>query len=80
MQTKKGSIVEAGANILSGMIIAFVLTQLLVYLSPHISWLDVNISISSNGMLTIILTVVSVVRTYTWRRYFNNKNLVKHTK
>lgn len=68
MQTRRQSMTEAVVNVGSGMIIAFVTTQLL---SPI---LGIKISYHANIILTIILTCVSVGRGYFWRRYFNNRN------
>ena len=80
MQTKVGSLIEASANVFSGMLIAFVLSQLAAYFAPEIryyiwSGFEWEVSAGSNAMMTIILTIVSMLRGYSWRRYFNSKNL-----
>lgn len=72
-QTKLESITETSLNIFTGMLIAITVTQFLSYISPHVSWLDVHISVSSNGFLTFILTIASFARTYFWRRFFTNR-------
>lgn len=66
-QTKKASLLEASFNIISGAAIAFAITQLL---GPLIGY---HIAPSSNLMLTTILTLVSVGRSYVWRRIFEGK-------
>lgn len=67
MQTKKHSLMEASLNILSGSCIAFTITQLGTLLG---FWM---ISPGSNLALTSILTIVSIVRSYFWRRTFNKR-------
>lgn len=64
-QSKKHSLVEAFVNVGSGMVIAFSTTQLLAPI------LGITISLHANGILTIILTTVSIIRSYCWRRAFN---------
>ncbi len=66
-QTKRQSITEAIVNVFSGAVIAFILTDLLA--EP----LGIVISGHANLKLTIILTIVSVIRGYLWRRYFNRR-------
>ena len=78
MQTKKCSFIEVTLNICSGMIIAFCISQLAhifeheiqQYIYKGFEW---NISASSNMIMTVVLTFVSVLRSYAWRRYFNSK-------
>lgn len=65
-QTKTQSVIEATVNISSGMIIAYCIMQYI--LAP---WLDIGISSSQNVVVTIVLTVVSMARSYIWRRYFD---------
>lgn len=88
MQSKKHSIIESCTNVASGMIIAFLLSQLAHWFEPEIQkyiWagFEWHISAGSNAVMTTILTVVSVCRGYAWRRYFNgiyNENTTKDTK
>ena len=69
---------ECCLNVASGMLIAFVISQLAdvfeqeirMYLWSGFVW---NISAGSNIIMTILLTVISVLRGYAWRRYFNKK-------
>ncbi len=70
MQTRRQSAIESCVNIGSGMVIAWSVTQFLAW--SKLFGLEIHISPGSNIVLTIILTVVSAVRSYYWRRYFNN--------
>ncbi len=76
MQTKRHSIIESCTNVASGMLIAFVISQLAHWFEPQIkqylfSGFEWHISVGSNLIMTTVLTVVSVFRGYAWRRYFN---------
>ena len=80
MQTRTSSLIEATANVVSGMIIAFALSQLAAYFEPEIRqyiWagFEWKVSASSNVFMTILLTTVSMIRGYSWRRYFNRRVL-----
>lgn len=66
-QTRKASLLEASFNIISGAAIAFAITQIL---GPLLGY---HITPTSNLMLTIILTTVSVIRSYVWRRIFEKR-------
>lgn len=78
MQSRKHSMLESCANVASGMLIAFTISQLAHMFEPQIqkyvwhgfSW---RISTGSNVVMTTVLTVVSVLRSYAWRRHFNRK-------
>ena len=74
IQSKKQSLIEAALNIVSGSCIAFTITQLGTLVNL---W---NISPGKNLLLTLILTFVSIIRSYAWRRMFNNKLKGKHGK
>jgi len=67
MQTKKGSLIETLTNILIGYAVAFI-SQLLVF--PLVG---VNASISQNFKIGIYFTIISFVRSYLVRRYFNKQ-------
>jgi ABC-type spermidine/putrescine transport system permease subunit I len=76
MQSKRHSIIEACSNVFSGMVIAFVISQLAHMYSPEIRqyiWkgFEWKVSVGSNAVMTVILTVISIVRGYLWRRHFN---------
>ena len=63
MQTKFESMVEKIADIGSGFIIAWAVYEFVIL---AYEW------VSENGFLvTCIFTVISLVRSYLWRRYFN---------
>lgn len=75
-QTKRQSMIEASLNVLSGMVIAFIISQLAHWFEPQIqkyiwSGFEWNISAGSNMIMTTVLTAISVVRGYAWRRHFN---------
>ncbi len=80
MQTKRHSLLESCMNVISGMAIAFTLSQVAHEFQAGIrdyiwSGFEWNISAGTNIVMTIILTIVSVVRGYMWRRYFNGRTL-----
>jgi hypothetical protein len=65
MQNKRHSLLESALNIFSGSFIAYSLTQ-------AGSWAGLwSISPGGNLLLTSVLTVVSLLRSYLWRRIFN---------
>jgi len=63
-QTKTVSAIEAFINIGSGFIIALVVWQSLAALY------DIPMPLSRNLEITTIFTVISVTRSYIWRRLF----------
>lgn len=65
MQSRKHSIIETFLNTLSGFIISWVLTLLIM---PLFGW---EVSAAQGFNLTMIFTVISVTRSYFWRRLFN---------
>ncbi len=65
MQTKKQSALEVFLNYLTGFIIAYLVYDWLVL--PAV-WLR-----DSPFLVTCLFTLVSIIRTYAWRRYFNAK-------
>lgn len=80
MQSKRHSIIEAASNVFSGMVIAFVISQLAHVFAPEIRqyvWegFEWKVSAGSNVIMTVILTVISIVRGYLWRRHFNKRHL-----
>lgn len=87
-QSRLSAIVEAVCNVGSGMFIAFGINQFAAayahiireYIWSGFVW---TIGFEANIIMTIVLTVVSVSRSYVWRRIFNNihvKNLHKGEK
>jgi hypothetical protein len=80
MQSKKHSLIESCLNVFSGMMIAFMISQLAHMFQAEIkqyiwSGFEWNISVGTNLMMTTVLTIVSISRGYAWRRYFNNRRV-----
>jgi len=68
MQPKKHSLIESITNTLVGFIISL-LVQLIIY-----PVLDIEVKFHQNIIITVVFTVVSIVRGYVIRRYFNKKS------
>lgn len=66
MQTKLQSLLESCLNIGSGFVISLIVWS---YLVVPVWGLQVNMVDNLN--ITALFTVVSVVRSYVWRRIFN---------
>lgn len=66
-QTRLGSFIEVCINIAIGFTINFVMN---LTIFPLFGW---NISIGENLLLGVIYTVVSVIRGYMVRRYFETR-------
>ena len=66
MQTKLGSIAEAWANIAVGFTINFCANMLILPLFGFH-----NLSLSKNFVIGLLYTVISLVRSYVLRRWFN---------
>ena len=71
MQTKKHSFWEVCANAVSGFIIAWAVGQLVIPLfnSKDFSYFD-------GFLITCIFTIVSMIRSYIWRRIFNRITII----
>lgn len=67
MQTKTQSLIESFCNILIGYVVA-VISQLLVF-----PLFDINVPLSDNLLIGLYFTIISLVRSYIIRRYFNAK-------
>lgn len=67
MQSKLNSFIESLTNILIGYIIA-ILSQLAIF--PLFS---INIPLSDNLLIGLYFTLISLIRSYIIRRYFNKK-------
>lgn len=63
-QTKMVSAVEAFCNIGSGFILSLIVWQILAYL------MGIPMPIMDNLLITSVFTVISLVRSYMWRRFF----------
>lgn len=64
-QSRIESLLETIVNIGTGMVIAYCTMQFI--LAPA---LDIEITYGENVVVTIALTVVSITRSYLWRRFF----------
>ena len=73
MQTRRQSMIETLANVVSGFFVTLAL-------SPPIYWIaGVELKFSQLGTVTIMFTLVSVIRSYIVRRWFDNKDTVHVT-
>ena len=72
MQSKKQSIIESVTNTVIGLVTSF-LIQLIIY-----PLLDIPVSISQNIIITFVFFIVSVLRGYLIRRYFNKNKWKKN--
>ncbi len=84
-QSRKHSLIESCANVASGVVIAFGISQIAHWLEPQIrtyiwSGFEWKISVGSNIIMTIVLTIVSILRGYAWRRHFNRRTTNETTK
>lgn len=66
MQTKKHSLLESLVNISIGYLTAL-FSQFLIF-----PLFDINIPIQDNLLIGLYFTIISLVRSYLIRRYFNN--------
>jgi hypothetical protein len=66
-QTKLNSFIESCSNVGSGFIVALLATY---YIFPL---LGVEITFAQNFQIVSIMTIVSIVRVYIIRRFFNKK-------
>lgn len=74
MQTRKHSFIESWTNLAIGYLIALV-AQFLVYPA-----LGIPVSVGQNFVIVTIFTALSLVRSYTIRRWFNKKAVLRWTK
>lgn len=65
MQTKTQSMIESVSNVVIGYLVAL-FSQLLIF-----PFYGIEISISDNLAIGAWFTVISIVRSYAIRRYFN---------
>lgn len=63
-QTKKKSALEAATNVISGLLISFII-QVIIY-----PVLNIPVTYTEMGLITIIFFVASFVRSYVIRRIF----------
>jgi len=67
MQTKLQSFIESAVNIFIGFLVS------LVAQVAFFPFFDIRVSLSDNLMLGALFTVVSLIRSYFVRRYFNGR-------
>lgn len=67
MQTKKQSLLESITNVFIGYLTAFV-SQLLIF-----PLFDIKVTIQDNLLIWLYFTIISLIRSYIIRRYFNKK-------
>lgn len=73
MQSKRGSLIEQVCNVGSGFFVAFLVWQCIA--APLYG---IDLSLRNNLGITLIFTVVSILRGYVWRRVFNYFIVRKH--
>lgn len=66
MQTKRHSLIESLVNISIGYLTAL-FSQFLIF-----PLFDINIPLSDNLLIGLYFTIISLIRSYLIRRYFNN--------
>lgn len=81
-QSKIGTAIESILNVASGILIAFTISQLAFYNQEFIQnylYTDFHwdINYESNIIMTLVLTVVSILRGMVWRRLFNHFHVKK---
>lgn len=74
MQSRLQSFLESFCNTLSGFILSIITGELVF---PYLGW---PVSHTQNFLAVCIFTVVSIVRTYIWRRVFNALHGVKNAR
>lgn len=71
MQSKLESMLESLANILTGIIVA-VISQRFIF-----PYYGIIVTIETNIQITLWFTLVSMVRSYIFRRMFNKRAIAK---
>ena len=67
MQSKKESLIETLTNVGIGWFISFIANMLVLPLFGY------NINLTDGLLISIIFTIISIVRSYVVRRWFNSK-------
>ena len=65
MQTRLGSLTETISNLVIGFFVSMVVNGLLLPYMGH------HVTIRENLIIVLVFTVVSVIRSYSLRRFFN---------
>ena len=74
MQSKLQSLIESLTNILIGYLTAL-FSQVLIF-----PIFDINVTFQDNLLIGLYFTIISLIRSYLIRRYFNNKDIECKTK
>ena len=67
MQSKRESLIETLTNVSIGWFISFIANMLVLPLFGY------NINLTDGVLISIIFTVISIIRGYVVRRWFNSK-------
>ena len=67
MQSKRQSLIETLTSVFVGWFISFIANMLVLHLSGY------NINLTDGLLISIIFTIISIVRGYVVRRWFNSK-------
>ena len=67
MQSKKESMIESLTSVGIGWFISFIANMLVLPLFGY------NINLTDGVLISIIFTIISIVRSYLIRRFFNSK-------
>ena len=70
MQTKKQSLIESLTSTTSGIIIGIVLNLTILPIFGY------PVSLSDSLWISVIFTIVSIIRSYIIRRWFNSKEKI----
>ena len=68
MQSKRESMIETLTNVGIGWFISFIANMLVLPLFGY------NINLTDGVLISIIFTVISIIRGYVVRRWFNSKD------
>jgi hypothetical protein len=71
MQSRKHSIFEQFCNVGSGFVVSLIYWNLAII--PQIEGQELSLGL--NTWITLQFTVISVIRGYVWRRYFNRREI-----
>ncbi len=66
MQSKKGSLIEAAVNTFIGYMFTLVLSPLVYHIA------GVQMSAAKLNLVVLMFTIISVIRSYIIRRFFNH--------
>ena len=70
-QNRWVSLIEVAMNVGSGFLLAWLATLVVIpIVIPSVK----NVDIKEGLWITVTFTVISLVRSYAWRRYFNNRH------